>query len=755
MAHSVLAETCAVPDKRPLGNDYAFLDQTEIRARLCQELPNQQVQVVLSIPSVHCTTCVWLLEELPQHVPGVLRSGVNFLKKELTVQFDPASITLRQLVERLVRLGYPPVFSHDSDGKKHVDRESRTLWLRLGLAGFGFGNIMLFSLPEYLSLTALDPFYRVLFSWINLILAIPVLAYSSFPYLQSGYQALKYRRINIDVPISLGILTLFLRSAWDIITFTGPGYMDSFAGFIFLLLIGRMLQHKTHRSLAFDRDYKAYFPIAVLLKQGRDWVSTSIERLQEGDIIRLRNGEIVPADAELSSLNGLFDYSFITGEADSIQKYQTQTVLAGGRVSGKSVELTLTKKVDQSFLTRIWNEASGRSQRSERFDQTNLFSAIFTYAILLIAAATTIYWWMVDASMIWVTVSSVLIIACPCAIAIAPSFSFGTTSTLLARQGFYIRKPTVLPELAHISDIVFDKTGTLTSQKQVEVSWTGQDLNTEQKTVIIEMLNQSTHPLSRAIVLRVNAGNGPNLVSNFQEFPGQGLSATVNKTEYKLGSRDFVGIGKMDEEDGLNGHESRVYVVIQNTYWGYFKVRQPVKKELSMLLKSLKPKYKLRLLSGDSERFRDTFSPLFGDNMLFGQGVDDKVGFVENLRRKGAKVLMVGDGLNDAGALRVANVGMAVSDSTSSFSPGSDIIVASDHLDRLDQLMKSAGFSNQIVSASYLFSLLYNGIGLWLAVQGWLTPLACAILMPISSISVILFTTLSVYFHHLLMNRER
>jgi Cu+-exporting ATPase len=530
--------------------------------------------------------------------------------------------------------------------------------------------------------------------------------------------------------------------------------MDSFAGFIFLLLIGRMLQHKTHRSLAFDRDYKAYFPIAVLLKKGKEWISTSIENLTEGDRIRLRNGEIVPADAEMSSLNGLFDYSFITGEADPVQKYQTQPVLAGGRVHGKSVELTLTKKVDQSFLTRIWNEASGRSNRSERFDQTNLFSAIFTYAILVIALGTAIYWLITDSSMIWMTVTSVLIIACPCAIAIAPSFSFGTASTLMARQGFYIRKPTVLPELAHITDIVFDKTGTLTSEKLVEVSWQGIELKSSQQSAIKMMLEQSTHPLSRAIVSKLDIPSTEMKMEGFKELPGEGLLAKINKIEYKLGSPAFANADLSSAELATKGEESRVYVSWGAEYAGYFSVKQPVRKGLAMLLKSLKANYKLRLLSGDSERFRESFSPLFGDNMLFGQGVDNKVGFVENLRGKGAKVLMVGDGLNDAGALRVADVGIAVSDSTSSFSPGSDVIVASNHLENLDKLLKTAAFSNNVVSASYFFSILYNGIGLWLAVQGWLTPLACAILMPVSSISVILFSTLSVYFYHQFANRE-
>src|SRR3972149_4671997 len=269
--------------------------------------------VTFYVPQMHCSSCIWLLENLYRINPGIIHSEVDFLKKTVTIKFNPNRISLKQNVELLTSIGYEPQINlEDVEGKK-LQTTNKKLIYKIGVTGFCFGNIMLLSFPEYLNIDAADSFFIKFFGWLNLILSLPVFLYSSSGYFISAYKGLQKRILNIDVPISLGIFVLFFRSAFEVITHTGAGYFDSMTGLVFFLLLGKLFQNKTYETLNFDRNYKSYFPLSGILKTNESEVSIPISKLNVGDKIIIRNNEIIPADSVLFGGEGNIDYSFVTG----------------------------------------------------------------------------------------------------------------------------------------------------------------------------------------------------------------------------------------------------------------------------------------------------------------------------------------------------------------------------------------------------------------------------------------------------------
>ena len=453
--------------KHNRGKDYfGFLDNPLIRRKLLSFESAGISKINLYIPSIHCSSCIWLLENLYTLHKGVSKSEVNFPKKELFIDYDPSQISLRELVELLSSLGYEPELSlEDSiDENKMKDRSNRILLIKIGVAGFCFGNIMLLSFPEYLGLDLLleDDFGKF-FSLVNILFALPVVFYSAWGYYDAAFRGLLHRSMSIDVPIAIGIFTLFFRSIYEVISQTGPGYFDSLSGLVFFLLIGKWFQNRTYASLLFDRNYKSYFPIAVtrLLENGTE--SIQIEELKEDDIILIRNGELIPSDAELLSEEAYIDNSFVTGESKPVVMHKGDYIYAGGRQKGSAIRLLVRKEVSQSYLTQLWNdEAFSKNKVLGRKVLVDKISKHFTWIVLGIAISSSLFWLFYDPAKVINVFTAVLIVACPCALALSTPFAVGTALRILGRNGCYLKNGEIVEEIRTINHIVFDKTGTIT-----------------------------------------------------------------------------------------------------------------------------------------------------------------------------------------------------------------------------------------------------------------------------------------------------
>ena len=719
---------------------YAYLDDEEVIGQLVDFSDGDLRQVTFSVPGMHCSSCIWLLERMNALHEGVVSARVHFPRKETTVTYNAANISLREVVVLMASIGYEPLISLQSVAEKRRSSGDRKLYYKIGLAGFAFGNVMLFSFPEYLAPPGtLDPEFARFFSLLNVGLSVPVLLYSALEYFQSAIAGLRQRYLNIDVPISLGILFLFGRSIFDIATGAGPGYLDSFTGLVFFLLIGKIFQKKSYDSLSFERDFRSYFPLSVAVKQDGHETTIPLTRLRVGDRIVVRNQELIPADSVLIRGDAEIDYSFVTGEADLVPKKSGDRIHAGGRQVGQAIELDVVKETEQSYLTRLWNnDVFTKPSHGQLTEAVNRISRNFTGVVLLIAFGAALYWTFADPSLVTTVFTAVLIVACPCALALSSPFALGSAQRVYGNSQFYLKNTETVEKLSSIDTIVFDKTGTLTQTQFSQVRWHGAPLSDSERVFLKSLLRQSTHTLSRQIHASLPADEHRPL-GDYREIPGKGLQAVVDGVVITIGSAEWVGAAPADPGQG---HTS-VHVAVGERYRGYFEVPNRYRKGLDTLAAELRGTYDMVILSGDSNREEARLRAVFGGavSMYFNQTPQDKLEFVNGLRDAGRKVMMVGDGLNDAGALRAADVGVSISEDINTFSPACDAILSAEKFHIFDRLLRFAKSSVGIVRISFGISFAYNIVGLSFAVSGMLSPLVSAILMPVSSVTVVAFTT--------------
>lgn len=730
--------------------DFASLDLEAVQESLVEFRNEEIAKTTFSLPQIHCTSCIWLLEELTRLHTGILESRVNFLRRELYITFHHSSISLRELAELLSSIGYPPDVHLDAmDQTEKKPGGKHSLLIKLGVAGFCFGNIMLLSFPDYLGLEdSLDEGFAGFFILINCLLACIVVGYSATPFFRSAWQGLKHRNLTLDVPIVLGIIALFTRSLVDLIWHHGPGYWDSLAGLVFLLLIGKWVQRRTYDALAFDRDFTAYFPLSANKLQGEEEIPTLVSELKAGDEILIRHQELIPADAILLSDHAEIDFGFVTGESEPVLKTSGDLIYAGGRQMGQTIRLRLTKTASQSYLTRLWTHASFKEDmQSQSRTLADRMSRAFTGIVLLLATLAAIYWGITTNIETALEVfTAVLIVACPCGLALCSPITLGLAMYWMGKRGLYLKSSQVIERMAQISHIIFDKTGTL-SFANVSTERTGEAWNPADKILIRSVANQSTHPVSRALANSLNMHNCVP-VTDFQEYPGMGVKGSIGDHRVAIGRKEFVEGGSMCEAG------SGTWVTVDGRLLGEVKRQEQFRPGLASVLRKLARSYSLSILSGDAPKALKRLAAYLpaGTHTYFDQHPEDKLEVVQDLQEAGEQVLMVGDGLNDAGAFRQSDVGIALTDSTHAFVPACDAIFDGSEFEQLPKLLTYSKGSMRLVRLGLLISLLYNVIGLGFAIQGLLSPLIAAVLMPLSSLTVIGFALISTW---ILANRAR
>ena len=720
---------------------YDFLNETSIIGKLL-EFNEDKLQIInLYIPHIHCSSCIWILENLNKLNTAISSSQVDFPKKTVRIVYNPELLNLKDLVILLARIGYEPYISLE-DYDKGEKKVNRSLIYKLGVAGFAFGNVMFLSFPEYFEVDGfwLDQ-YKGLFRWLMFAFSLPVVFYAAQDYFISAYKGLRSKILNIDVPIALGILVLFTRSTLEIIFDWGTGFFDSLTGLIFFLLLGKFFQQKTYSFLSFERDYKSYFPIAITRITNKNKEETvQVYDIKRGDRLLIRNEELIPVDGILINGRAQIDYSFVTGESEPVFKESGDKIYAGGKQLEGAIEMDVLKSVSQSYLTQLWSNSVFSDDKSSKFQTlTDSIGKRFTWTVLTIAFIATAFWLYYDSSKAMNVFTAVLIIACPCAIALAAPFTLGNMLRIFGRKKFYLKDTQTVEQLAQIDTAIFDKTGTITTTQKSSATYEGMRLTFEEESLLKNTLRASNHPLSRTLYDLLAAHNIVPL-DEYQEHLGKGLEGKKDDDHIKVGSADFVGNAM-----NVDSQNTSVHISSNNTYKGRFVFHNHYREGVSDAFNEMKGTLDLAILSGDNEGEKTRLEKLLPKlvPMYFNQKPNDKLAFIKSLQDQGKKVMMVGDGLNDAGALAMSDVGIAISENVNVFSPACDGILDASKFKQLYKYILASKKAIKIIKLSFLLSFLYNIVGLYFAVTGQLEPVIAAILMPLSSISVVGFTTLA------------
>jgi Cu+-exporting ATPase len=396
-----------------------------------------------------------------------------------------------------------------------------------------------------------------------------------------------------------------------------------------------------------------------------------------GDRILVRNQEIIPVDAILINGEGNIDNSFITGESATIAKKPGDKIFAGGKQIGSILELEVIKTVNQSYLTQLWNKEAFRKEELGLDTLVNKISKYFTFIILGITLVAGIYWYQIDFEKMFQVVSAILIVACPCALALSTPFTMGHIMRILGRNKMYVKDALTIEKMAKIDTLVFDKTGTITYNKKANVSFIGEEISDFDLKNIKSLLKNSNHPLSKSLYDYIDIEDEYLPIENFVETTGKGYEAVVRGKTYKIGSASFT-------QQTSVSLETAVYIKRDDVFLGKYIFKNEYREGLSEMASQLSH-YKIHVLSGDNSSEEETLKKLLPNlvSVKFNQSPEDKLEYIKKLQEEGKKVAMLGDGLNDAGALKQSNIGIAIADDTNSFTPSSDVIMNGSVLGKL------------------------------------------------------------------------
>ncbi|MDO4729054.1 MAG: heavy metal translocating P-type ATPase metal-binding domain-containing protein [Bacteroidota bacterium] len=729
------------PGKAPnlTPKKYDFLENESIASKLL-EFDEDNIKIVsLYVPQIHCSSCIWILENLNKLNKGIISSKVNFHQKKVRITFKSESITLKESVLLLVKIGYEPYISLENYDRKEKPKD-RSLIYKAGVAFFCYGNVMLLSFPEYFGFKDhwLEE-YKLFFRGLIFLLSLPSFFYSASIYHQAAYKSIVTRNLDINVPMSLGLIVMFVRSVYDMFFDYGQGYFDTLTSLVFFMLLGRLFQQKTYDFISFERDFKSYFPIAVTkLKQDKSEEAVSVYQIQKGDRILVRNQELIPVDGVLMSDKTQIDYSFVTGEMVPIQKQKGDKIFAGGKQIGGMIELEVVNTISHSYLTQLWDSEVFEKQNQQT--HTTLITKVsryFTPILISIALLGFLYWAFVDLNIAFNVFTAVLIIACPCALALTTPFTLGNVIRILGKNKFYLKNTIVIEQMAKVDTLIFDKTGTITTNNSENVIFEGKSLSPKELSWVKAVTRQSNHPLSRKLYESISQTPSVD-IQKYNEYFGEGIEAVCDQVVVKLGSAVFVGV---QQDSDL---QTKVYLSINGEVRGKFVFKNKYRAGVDVLFGELKGEYDLEILSGDNSGEREVLKKMFQDDvkMNFDQKPDQKYKHIAQLQTQGKNVMMIGDGLNDAAALKQSNVGIAVSENTNVFSPACDGILDADNIVKLSKYLKLSRKSMKVIKWSFGLSIFYNIVGIYFALTNQLSPLVATIIMPISTITIVSFVTI-------------
>jgi len=751
--------TMAPPPDAPADMDQ--YDLKEVQQEFVQNLADGSRQAQLMVDGIHCAACVWLIEKALAGMEGIVRSEVNLVHHRLLLQWQPERISLPDVMRRLAALGYAAIpFNIESIEGKLRD-QNRQLLFRMGFAGFAAMNIMWISIALYAgAFSGISGEFRQFFYWVSCAIATPVLLYSGGPILSSAWRGLRYARLDMDLPVAIGALATYSFSLWQTVIGGAHVYFDTVVTFLFVILVGRYLEALARRnaSSATMRLLELQPRMATRLTEHGD-ERVAVRKLVAGDHLRIRPGDKVPADGFVLEGDSHIDESMLTGESRPVHKHLGSRV-AGGTVNGEG---PLVMQVEQTgagtVLARIIHLVESAQGSKARVQQlADRIVPWFVAITLALSAVTFLFWIRLDFDTALLAATAVLIITCPCALGLATPMAIAVSAGFAAKNGVLVRNGEALEGLSSITHVVMDKTGTLT-EGHMRVTSIQSEIDSDRVLQLAGSVERHySHPLAAAICASVEAAGLRFLDSIDQRhLPGLGVgasvkSATGDSCEIWVGNQRLMqkkGIrldaaitdacGMIEAEMG-----SAVLVAADGLFVGLLRIEDKLRKGAAELVSSLGLKgIGITLLTGDSAAAARHLQQYLSEQSMTPIRVvadvlpEGKVQEVIALQEQGERVLMAGDGVNDAPALAQADISIAMGNGTDVSMECSDIVLMGSDLQRIIWALTLGHRTLRTVRQNLILSLVYNVMLVPAAMAALVTPVFAAFAMPLSSLLVI------------------
>jgi len=732
---------------RTTDKSYAEMDDAGFHERSCWPVPGGLMATELYLEGVRCSACMWLVERLPRLCPGLVEIRLDLPRSRARLSWDPVAVSLSAVARLLDSIGYAPHPCRGLRAQEVRRREDRAMLARIGLAGAAAANVMAIAFALYGGMFhGMEPELAALFRWASLLVTLPSVIWGGGVFFRGAWAALRLRTLHMDVPISIGLVAGFLHGAWSTLRGGGEIYFDSVTTLIFLLLVGRHLQRRQQRAAADSAELLASLqPSAARLIEGDTVREVPLEALSAGALVEVRAGELVPADGVVERGQSTLDTSLLSGESEPAAAAPGDPVHAGTVNLTSRIGVRVERAGEETRVGRLMKLVEEHASRRAPIVQlADRISGHFVLVVLALAAATFALWARLDPSRALDHAVALLIVTCPCALGLATPLAVSAAIGQAARAGILIKGGDVLEKLVRPGRMWLDKTGTLTTGRAALAEWWGDETA---KPLVAAVEAHSSHPLARAFVAALDDGPGAASVE-IVETQGGGIEGQVGSRRVVVGAQDWVSarVGAIPPEIGERAGAlsaaglSPVLVAVDGRAVALAAFGDPLREDARGALDRARARgWRVGVLSGDHAAVVMAAGQRLG---IDGADCLGRVSPEEKLRVVTADlnegpVVMVGDGVNDAAALAAATVGVGVHGGAEAALAAADVYITRPGVGPVADLLDGAHRTMGVVRRNLICSLLYNAVGVSLAMAGLLSPLVAAILMPLSSLTVI------------------
>ena len=729
-----------------------IFDLPEVQQQFVQVSDGDLRETSLILEGITCAACIWLIEQYLGGRPGIEQARVNYATQRALVRWDDSRITLGEILREIEKIGYRAMPYDPELQQTAALRQRRDQQRRLVVAGLFGMQVMMLSISLYAGAwSGIEREFEQLFRWLGLGLTLPVLFYSAAPFFAAAWRDLRRRRIAMDLPVSLALGVAFGASAVATLRGGGEVYFDSVVMFVFFLTASRYFEGVARQQSAasVERLVQSLPLAATRLADGDDAQQTvAAASLQVDDRVLVRPGETVPADGEIIDGHSAIDESLLSGESLPLERRPGDRLFGGSINRGNPLCLRVTAVGADTVLAGIQRSMErAQADKSPLARLADRVAAYFIAAVLVIAGSVALYWWLQDPAVWFEIALAVLIVSCPCALSLATPTALSATLGCMQSAGLLVRRAAVLEDMTRVTHVVFDKTGTLTRgcPELVRIDCADDDDRDACLRIAAAIERHSEHPLARALVAAAGRQELPS-AEGIENVAGGGLRARVDGRDYCIGSADFIA----DESrvplptgwlDALRGEAaSAVFLASAERIMAMFLFRDELRDDAAEAVDALRRQGKqVSLMTGDNEAAARRVAAAVGiDEYRAGLSPDGKMEAVGGLQARGAFVMMVGDGINDAPVLAVADVSFAMGGATALAQSSADVVLVSNRLQAVLQALDIAVRTRRIVRQNMCWALVYNFGAIPAAAMGLVAPWVAALGMSASSLIVVL-----------------